>query len=113
VTSIRISAAFPNPGRTLRPGQYARVRAETNTVQDAIVVPQRAVTDVQGAPQVRVVGPDNRIATRRVKLGDRVGSGWIIGTGLQLGDRVVVEGASAAEGTLVNPKPYQAPVQSQ
>jgi membrane fusion protein (multidrug efflux system) len=111
--TIRISAAFPNPGRTLRPGQYARVRAETNTVQDAIVVPQRAVTDVQGAPQVRVVGPDNRIATRRVKLGDRVGSGWIIGTGLQLGDRVVVEGASAAEGTLVNPKPYQAPVQSQ
>ena len=111
--TIRISAAFPNPGRTLRPGQYARVRAETDTVEGAIVVPQRAVTDAQGAPQVRVVGADNRIATRRVKLGDRVGSGWIIGTGLQPGDRVVVEGASAAEGTVVNPKPYQPPVQSQ
>ena len=111
--TIRISAAFPNPARTLRPGQYGRVRAETNTVEDAIVVPQRAVTDAQGAPQVRIVGPDNRIATRRVKLGDRVGSGWIIGTGLQPGDRVVVEGASAADGSLVNPKPWQPPAQSQ
>ena len=111
--TIRISATFPNPARTLRPGQYARVRAETNTVADAIVVPQRAVTDVQGAPQVRIVGPDNRIATRRVKLGDRVGGGWIIGTGLQPGDRVVVEGASAADGSVVNPKPWQPPAQSQ
>lgn len=111
--TIRISAAFPNPARTLRPGQYGRVRAETNTVEDAIVVPQRAVTDVQGAPQVRIVGPDNRIATRPVKLADRVGSGWIIGTGLQPGDRVVVEGASAADGSLVNPKPWQPPAQSQ
>ena len=111
--TIRISAAFPNPARTLRPGQYARVRAETNTVNDAIVVPQRAVTDVQGAPQVRIVGPDNRVATRPIKLGDRVGSGWIIGTGLQPGDRVVVEGASAADGSLVNPKPWQPPAQSQ
>jgi RND family efflux transporter MFP subunit len=111
--TIRISAAFPNPARTLRPGQYARIRAETNTVEDAIVVPQRAVIDTQGAPQVRIVGPDNRIATRRVKLGDRVGSGWIIGTGLQPGDRVVVEGASAADGSLVNPKPWQLPAQSQ
>jgi RND family efflux transporter MFP subunit len=110
--TIRISAAFPNPARTLRPGQYGRVRAETSTVEDAIVVPQRAVTDTQGAPQVRIVGPDNRIATRRVKLGDRVGSGWIIGTGLQPGDRIVVEGASAADGSLVNPKPWQPPAQS-
>ena len=111
--TIRISATFPNPARTLRPGQYGRVRAETNTVEDALVVPQRAVTDVQGVPQLRIVGPDNRIATRRVKLGDRVGSGWIIGSGLQPGDRVVVEGASAADGTVVNPKPYQPPAQSQ
>src|SRR5436190_12003794 len=54
--TIRISATFPNPGRTLRPGQYARVRAETNPVQDAIVVPRRAVTDAQGTPQIRIVG---------------------------------------------------------
>ena len=111
--TIRISATFPNPARTLRPGQYARVRAETNTVEGAVVVPQRAVTDAQGAPQIRIVGPDNRIATRRVKLGDRVGSGWIIGTGLQPGDRVVVEGASAADGSVVNPKPWQPAAQSQ
>ena len=111
--TIRISAAFPNPARTLRPGQYGRVRAETNTVDNALVVPQRAVTDAQGAPQLRVVGPDTRIATRPVKLGDRVGNGWIIGTGLQPGDRVVVEGASAADGSLVNPKPWQPPAPSQ
>jgi membrane fusion protein (multidrug efflux system) len=110
--TIRISATFPNPSRTLRPGQYGRVRAETNTIQDALVVPQRAVTDAQGAPQVRVVEPDNRIATRRVKLGDRVGSGWIIETGLQPGDRVVVEGAPAADGSTVNPKPWQPPAPS-
>jgi membrane fusion protein (multidrug efflux system) len=111
--TIRISATFPNPARTLRPGQYGRVRAETNTVEGAIVVPQRAVTEAQGAPQVRVVGPDDRISTRRVKLGERVGSGWIIATGLQPGDRVVVEGASAADGSLINPKPWQPPAQGQ
>jgi membrane fusion protein (multidrug efflux system) len=109
--TIRISAAFPNPAHTLRPGQYARVRAETKSVENAIVVPQRAVTEVQGAYQVRVVGSDNRIATRRVKVGDRVGGGWIIETGVQPSDRVVVEGASATDGTVVSPKPWERPAQ--
>jgi membrane fusion protein (multidrug efflux system) len=109
--TIRISATFPNPARTLRPGQYGRVRAETNTVENAIVVPQRAVTEVQGAHQVRTVGPDNRIATRRVTVGDRVGGGWIVEAGLKPGDRVVVEGASAGDGSAVNPKPWEPPAQ--
>jgi membrane fusion protein (multidrug efflux system) len=109
--TIRISATFPNPARTLRPGQYGRVRAETNTVENAIVVPQRAVTEVQGAHQVRIVGPDNRIATRRVTAGDRVGAGWIVEEGLKPGDRVVVEGAAAAVGSAVNPKPWETPAQ--
>src|SRR5262245_5489803 len=110
--TIRISAAFPNPERMLRPGQYGRVRAETSTVENAIVVPQRAVADAQGAHQVRIVGADNRIATRRVTVGDRVGSGWVIEAGLTPGDRVAVDGASAADGSLVSPKPWEAPAQS-
>jgi membrane fusion protein (multidrug efflux system) len=107
--TIRISAVFPNPARTLRPGQYGRVRAETNTVENAILVPQRAVTEVQGAHQVRTVGPDNRIATRRVSVGERVGAGWIIESGLAPDDRVVVEGASAADGSQVIPKLWEPP----
>jgi membrane fusion protein (multidrug efflux system) len=110
--TIRISAAFPNPARTLRPGQYARVRAETDTVENAIVLPQRAVAEVQGAHQVRVVGADNRIAMRRVKVGDRVGGGWIVEEGLAPGDRVVVDGAPAADGSLVSPKSWEPPAQS-
>jgi RND family efflux transporter MFP subunit len=104
--TIRISAAFPNPQRTLRPGQYGRVRAETHVRPDAVLVPQRAVTELQGSFQVRVVGPDNKIATRTVTPGGRVGSRWIIDRGLEPGIRVVVEGAPARDGTIVNPKPF-------
>jgi RND family efflux transporter MFP subunit len=107
--TIRISAAFPNPGHTLRPGQFGRVRAETTTITNALVVPQRAVTELQGSSQVRVVGPDNRIATRAVRTGARVGSGWIVESGLQPGDHVVVEGAQVRDGGVVNPKPWQPP----
>ena len=105
--TIRISAAFPNPGHTLRPGQYGRVRAETTTV-DAVLVPQRAVTELQGSYQVRVVSTDDHVTTRTVKLGERVGSRWIVSEGLKQGERVVVEGPMVAEGALINPKPYQA-----
>src|SRR5262245_50518894 len=76
--TIRISAAFPNAGRTLRPGQFGRVRAETRTLPNAIVVPQRAVTELQGSSQVRVVGADNHVTTRTIKASQRVGSGWLI-----------------------------------
>jgi len=101
--TIRISATFPNPDRTLRPGQYGRVRAETRVRTDALLVPQRAVSELQGSFQLRVVGADNKVSTRTVKVGHRVGSRWIIDEGLQRGARVVVEGARMPEGTVVNP----------
>lgn len=107
--TIRISAVFPNPRRTLRPGQYGHVRAETKVRTDALLAPQRAVTELQGSFQVRVVGPDNRVSTRAVTPGDRVGSRWIIDAGLSPGERVVVEGAPTRDGTMVNAHPYAPP----
>jgi membrane fusion protein (multidrug efflux system) len=104
--TIRISATFPNPDRTLRPGQFGRVRAETSVRTDALLVPQRAVTELQGSFQVHVLGPDNAVTTKTVKVGDRLNGRWIIESGLQPGARVVVEGAPAKDGSVVNPKPY-------
>jgi len=104
--TIRICATFPNPDRTLRPGEYGRVRAETSVLTDALVVPQRAVSELQGSFQLRVVGPDDTVATKTVKLGDRVGSRWIVEEGLQPGARVVVEGATTRDGAVVNAKPF-------
>jgi RND family efflux transporter MFP subunit len=106
--TIRIGATFPNPGRTLRPGQYGRVRAETKMIDAALLVPQRAVTELQGSYQVRVVGPDNKVSTRNVTPGDRLGSRWIIDRGLTAGARVVVEGPSTRDGTEVKPVPFTA-----
>jgi membrane fusion protein (multidrug efflux system) len=111
--TIRISAAFPNPRRTLRPGQFGRVRAETRTLQNAIVVPQRAVTELQGSSQVRVVGSDNHVSTRTINTSERVGSGWLVESGLQPGERIVVEGAPVRDGAAVNPKPWQPPAPGQ
>ncbi len=107
--TIRISATFPNPDRTLRPGQYGRVRAETRVRVNALLVPQRAVSELQGSFQVRVIGPDSKVSTKTVKVGDRVGNRWIVDEGLQPGARVVVEGARTSDGTVVNPKPFTAP----
>jgi RND family efflux transporter MFP subunit len=107
--TIRISAVFPNPTHMLRPGQYGRVRAETDTLDGAILVPQRAVTELQGSYQLRIVTPDNHVATRTVKLGERVGNRWIVAEGVKPDERVVVEGAQTRDGTVVNPKPFAAP----
>jgi RND family efflux transporter MFP subunit len=104
--TIRISATFPNPDRLLRPGQYGRVRAETSVRSDALLVPQRAVTELQGAFQVRVVGADNVVSTKTVKVGERVGSRWIVEDGLAPGARVVVEGAPTRDGAVVNATPF-------
>jgi RND family efflux transporter MFP subunit len=104
--TIRISATFPNPDRLLRPGGYGRVRAETRVRTDALLVPQRAVTELQGSFQVRVVGPDDKVVTKTVKVGERIGSRWIVDEGLQPGARVVVEGAAAREGTVVHASPF-------
>jgi len=90
--TITTIGLFPNPGNVLRPGQFAKVRAVTNIRRAAILVPQRAVNEMQGMQQVGVVGPDDKVSIRAVKTGERVGSNWVIDSGLQPGDRVIVEG---------------------
>jgi membrane fusion protein (multidrug efflux system) len=106
--TIRVAALFPNPNNLLRPGQFARVRAVTKTREKAILIPQRAVTEMQGSYQVAVVTADNKVDIRPVKVGQRSGSLWIIDHGLTLGERVVVEGLQKVKaGMTVDPKPFQ------
>ncbi len=105
--TLRFAGIFPNPGNILRPGQFARVRAALETKQGALLVPQRSVTELQGSYQVAVVGADNRVDIRSVKVGQRVGSLWIIDEGLRPGERVVAEGIQKVkQGVVVTPKPY-------
>ena len=102
--TITTVAAFPNPGNLLRPGQYAKVRALTEVKKGAILVPQRAVNELQGSFQVAVVGSDNKAEIKNVKPSDRVGKLWVIESGLSPGDRVVVEGFSKVKsGAAVKP----------
>jgi membrane fusion protein (multidrug efflux system) len=90
--SIRVVCAFPNPNNILRPGQFGRVRAAGETRTGALLVPQRAVTELQGTYQMAVVGGDNKVALLPVKVGERVGTMWIIESGVRAGELVVVEG---------------------
>src|SRR5262245_11426925 len=95
--TLRLEGLFPNPGNILRPGQFARVRAITTTKKGALLIPQRAVTELQGSYQVAVVGSDNKVSIRAVKVGELVGTEWIIDEGLKPGDRVVAEGVQRAK----------------
>ncbi len=105
--TIRIGGTFPNPENILRPGGYGRIRAATNIREGALLVPQRAVTELQGSYQVAVVGTDNKVSIRTVKVGDLTGNMWIIDEGLKPGERVVAEGVQKVHaGALVNPKPF-------
>jgi RND family efflux transporter MFP subunit len=105
--AIQLTGLFPNPGNRLRPGQYGRVRAAVGTSAGALLIPQRAVTELQGGYQVAVVDSANTVGIRTVKLGDRIGSMWIVSEGLKPGERVVAEGIQQARpGTQVNPKPF-------
>jgi membrane fusion protein (multidrug efflux system) len=111
--SIQIVGAFANPGNILRPGQFGRIRAMTAMNENAIVVPQRAISELQGRYQVALVGPDNKINIRDVQVGDQVGEMWIIRKGLREGDRIVSEGISKIrDGEIVNPKPDDSTAQS-
>src|SRR3984893_5488504 len=104
---IQLAALFPNPGNILRPGQYGKVRAVVRIESGALLVPQRAVTELQGSYQVDVVGEDDKIAVRAVKVGDAIGTMWIIQDGLKPGERVVAEGQQTLlPGTIVQPKPF-------
>lgn len=106
--TIRIAAAFPNPDNRLRPGQFGRVRTTLSVKKNALIVPQRAVTELQGSYQVSVVGKDNKVSIRPVQVGERIGSNWIIQDGLKAGEFVVAEGSQkVTEGTSITPKQYQ------
>jgi RND family efflux transporter MFP subunit len=108
--TIEIVGDFPNPGNILRPGQTGRIRAVTEIARGALLVPQRAVTELQGSYQVAVVGPGNKISIRTIDVGERVGSMWIITQGLKPGERVVAEGTQAVrDGMVVTPEPYTPP----
>ncbi len=105
--AIQLAALFPNPGNVLRPGQYGKIRAVIRIEKGALLVPQPAITELQGSYQADVVGPDGKIAIRTVKVGDRIGTMWIIQEGLKPGERVVAEGQQALRpGMIVQPKPF-------
>ena len=107
--SIHYYVTFPNPDATLRPGQYGKVRFVPDTVQNALVVPQEAVTELQGNFQVAVVD-QNKVSIRPVKTGERIGAMWQITEGLKPGDKVVVEGVQKArEGSTVTVKEWTPP----
>src|SRR6266404_764023 len=107
--AIRIAALFPNPGNILRPGGYGRVRTAVRVQKGALLVPQRAVLELQGSYQVAVVDGENKVSVRTVQVGDRVGTQWIVAEGLKQGERVVVEGVQKVRpGMQVNPKPFAA-----
>ena len=112
--SIRYYVTFPNPGATLRPGQFGKVRFVPDTVHNALVVPQEAVTELQGNFQVAVVDQDNKVSIRPVKTGERIGALWQVTDGLKPGDRVVVQGVQKArEGATVTVKEWTPPAQQQ
>ena len=96
-----------NPGNVLRPGQYGRVRAVTKLKEAALLIPQRAVTELQGTYQVAVVGSDKKVTFRTVKLGERTGSSWVVDDGLKAGETIVAEGTlKVRPGMIVNTKPF-------
>jgi membrane fusion protein (multidrug efflux system) len=103
--TIQLAGAFPNPGNILRPGQYGKVRVAVDMKKGAILVPQRAVSELQGSYQVAVVGPDNKVTIKVVKTGTHEGPLWVIDEGLKPGDRIVVEGLQRVRsGMTVVPK---------
>jgi len=105
--AIQLTGLFPNPGNTLRPGQYGRVRAAIEISTGAILIPQRAVTELQGNYQVATVDSTNKVRIRTVKVGNRIGAMWIVAEGLKAGERVVAEGVQkAGDGMHINPKPF-------
>jgi len=106
--AILVQAEFPNPGNLLRPGGFARISTVVGVQKGALVVPQRAVNEIQGGYQIAVIGSDNKASIKSVKMGPKFGALWVVAEGLQPGERVVAEGfQSVKDGQVVNPKPYQ------
>jgi len=110
--AIQLAALFSNPGNVLRPGQYGKVRAVVRTQQNALLIPQAAVTEQQGNYQVAVVDKSGRVAISSVRVGERAGTMWVIQDGLKPGDQVVVEGQqNLRPGTKVQTKPFNSNVE--
>jgi len=108
--SIRYEVTFPNPGDTLRPGQFGKVRFVADTKKGAMVIPQEAVTELQGSYQVAVVGDDNKVSIRPVQMGERIGAMWEVTQGLKPGDKVVVQGVQKVhDGSTVTVKEWSRP----
>src|SRR6266404_6836922 len=108
--AIQIAGVFPNPNNLLRPGGYGRIRASVKTQNGALLVPQRAVIELQGSYQVAVVGSDNKVSIRPVKVGERVGKLWILESGVKPGEFVIVEGLQKVrDGATVKVKQPAAP----
>jgi len=99
--TIRLVAAFPNPGNVLRPGQFGRVHAATSINRSAILIPQRCVSELQGTHQVAVVDNSGKVTIRNVKVGERIGTQWIIESGLKAGEQVITEGNSKVQDGMV------------
>jgi membrane fusion protein (multidrug efflux system) len=105
--TFKVAALFPNPDNLLRPGQYGKVRATMSVDKGALLVPQRAVTEMQGKYLMAVIGADNKADIRPVTVGERIGNEWIISSGLQAGETVIAEGTQKVRpGMTVNPKPF-------
>lgn len=112
--SIRIAGVFPNPDNILRPGQYARVRAATSIQQNALLVPQRAVSQLQGLYRVAVVGSDNKVSIRTITPGPTVSQLWVVQDGLKAGETVLVDGTQrVSSGAVVKPRPFNPGPQSE
>lgn len=110
--TILVTALLQNPGNVLRPGFFARARVVSEVLKDAVVVPQRAVNEVQGSYQLAIVGPDGKAEIRPVQMGPRVGSDWVITSGLKAGEKVIVEGIQKVRsGSPVLAKPWVPPAE--
>ena len=108
--TLEIQGTFPNPKHEILPGQFGRVRLRTQEAKNVILVPQRAVQELQSMQSVFTVGPDNKAQARNIVTGDRVGDNWIVTQGLKPGDKVIVEGVQKVRpGAPVQPTPYKAP----
>jgi membrane fusion protein (multidrug efflux system) len=111
--TLSLVAEFPNPNAVMRPGQFGRVRLAATVAEDALLVPQKAVTEIQSTKVVLVVGADNKVALRSVTLGNRVGANYIITDGVKAGERIIVEGLQKARpGAVVNPTEQPATAES-
>ena len=106
--TIQVRGEFPNPGNVLRPGQYARIRAVTELRKAAFLIPQQSVSELQGVYQVGVVGSDNKVTIKTVKLGPQFGDMWVVESGLQAGENVIVDGLQRVKtGATVAPTPFK------